>query len=452
VTAIPFTGRGIEAGPRTLSTPRAAAVTRRRWVQVIPKSASLTSLLLACLWALHAAAPSLPGRLYVRLPLLLAIGTALFMRRTTTRTRRMPFAKNGLVAGLGCWLIAASLSAVLNWQTQDVLLTYFVVFVCGAFVYGALSGIVLTRTDLDIAIVGLVIGSLVPLIVGLQTFGTEFGPTNATAFVGAFTDRLRMASYELATFGNRGNTAAFLLIVAPIILAMMLDAKRHWLFRTVCALAMIPVMLNFMIIQVRAGFLTLLGSIVVVWWYKRGARQLPLLAAALVVSWLILFKVEPDAGWMIRDRIVAAITLDTDGDTSVQGRADALQEGVRLAKQHWLLGVGPGAAPTVHSRDSAHQFQINQAMETGFLGFVGTVIFAFAVWICLFRTMVRGRHDDRNDMRFALLIGPASYLTYAVTVNAALSNSTVNTWAILVASMLALMPPFEPRRTRIVRR
>jgi hypothetical protein len=451
VTAIPLTGRGIEtAGARTGAPAPTAA---RRWVNAIPVSSSLiVSVLVACLWGLHAAAPSVPGRLYVRLPLMLVIGMALLMRRAKTRAPGVPFAKNGLVVGLCCWLIAATLSTVLNWQTESVLATYFVVFVCGAFIYATMSHIDLSRTEVDIAIAGLLIGSLFPLINGLQTFGTEFGPTDATMLVAAYTNRIRMGGYEIATFGNRGNTAAFLLILAPILLAVMLDAKRHWMFRAVCALSMVPVVLNFLIIQVRAGFLTLIASAIVVYWFKRGARQLPLFIAGLVVVWLFLFNVAPDAGWMIRDRIVAAVTLDTDGDTSVQGRAEALQEGVRLAKRYWLLGVGPGGGPTVHSRDSAHQFQINQAMETGILGFFGTTLLTVSLFICLIRTMARGRDDETNDVRFMLLIGPASYLAYSVTVNAALNNSSVNTWTVLVVSMLALMPQFEPRRVRAARR
>ena len=451
MTAIPLTGRGIET-PRALkgALPPAAA---RRWVNAIPVSSSLiVSVLVACLWGLHAAAPSVPGRLYVRLPLMLVIGMALLLRRAKTTAVRVPFAKNGLVVGFCCWLIAATLSTVLNWQTDSVLSTYFVLFVCGAFIYATMSHIDLSRTEVDIAIAGLLIGSLFPLINGLQTFGTEFGPTDATMLVAAYTNRIRMGGYEIATFGNRGNTAAFLLILAPILLAVMLDAKRHWTFRAVCALSMVPVVLNFLILQVRAGFLTLIASAIVVYWFKRGARQLPLFITGLVVVWLFLFNVAPDAGWMIRDRIVAAVTLDTDGDTSVQGRAEALQEGVRLAKRYWLLGVGPGGGPTVHSRDSAHQFQINQAMETGILGFFGTTLLAVSLFICLIRTMARGRDDETNDVRFMLLIGPASYLAYSVTVNAALNNSSVNTWTILVVSMLALMPPFEPRRLRAVAR
>src|SRR5206468_6282777 len=98
---------------------------------------------------------------------------------------------------------------------------------------------------------------------------------------------------------------------------------------------------------------------------------------------------------------------------------------------------------------SAHQMQINQAMETGILGLVGSTLFALAVWISLARTLARGSGDEVNDVRFLLLIGPSAYVTYAVWVNAALANGSVNTWPILVASMLAVMPPFEPARAKL---
>jgi O-antigen ligase len=87
-------------------------------------------------------------------------------------------------------------------------------------------------------------------------------------------------------------------------------------------------------------------------------------------------------------------------------------------------------------------------METGVLGLVGCSVFAVGIFISLIRTMARGRDDDANDMRFLLLIGPATYVAYSVSANAALTNSSVNTWAVLVASMLALTPRFQPRRVR----
>src|SRR5262249_23682192 len=150
----------------------------------------------------------------------------------------------------------------------------------------------------------------------------------------------------------------------------------------------------------------------------------------------------------MRERIVAAATVDREGDNSVQERVEAMNEGLHIFRQNWLLGIGPGAGPTANSHDSAHQFQINQAMETGALGMLGSTVLVVGAWLSLALTMARGKQDALNDIRFMLLIGPVSYLTYSTAVNAALSNSSVNTWAVLVASMLALMPPFEPRAVR----
>jgi hypothetical protein len=111
--------------------------------------------------------------------------------------------------------------------------------------------------------------------------------------------------------------------------------------------------------------------------------------------------------------------------------------------------VGPGAALTVHSRDSAHQFQVQQAMETGFLGLLGVCLLSLGIFVSLVRTIARGREDELNDTRFMLLIGPATFVVYAIMANAALNNTTVNTWTILVASMLAVTPAFERRARRV---
>ena len=410
------------------------------------------SLLVALLWGMHAAGPSIPpGRGYLRFGLLFGVSfMCVIWRRSISRIPISGATKSGAVIGLGCWFTGATLSAILNWQTDQVLMTWFVVFFCGALIYAALSGIALTRLGLDVAVVGFIVGSMFPLVAGLQAFGTEFGPPEASTFIAAYTNRIRMAGYETATFGNRGNTAAFLLILAPVLLAIILDRKKHWAFRGFSGLAMIPVVMNFLIVQVRAGFLAFIAALMVVWWFKLGARRIPLLAGALVFGWVILVAVEPDAVWAMRERIVAAVTVDREGVTSVGERVEAMQEGVQIAKRNWLLGIGPGAGPTAHSHDSAHQLQINQAMETGIFGFLGSSIFAAGILICLLRTLARGNADEVNEMRFLLLIGPASYVAYAVAVNAALTNASVNTWAVLVCSMVALMPPFEQRRPHVL--
>ena len=140
------------------------------------------SLLVALLWGMHAAGPSIPpGRGYLRFGLLFGVSfMCVIWRGSISRNRVTGATKHGAVIGLGCWLMAATLSAIFNWQTDQVLFTYFVVFFCGALIYGALSGIALTRIGLDVAMAGFVIGSMFPLVAGLQAFGTEFGPPDAS--------------------------------------------------------------------------------------------------------------------------------------------------------------------------------------------------------------------------------------------------------------------------------
>lgn len=400
---------------------------------------------LACLWAAHAAT-RLPGQGYVRMPLLVVVSVGLLLWRAGSHSPRSPRAnKCGLTVGLACWFFGATLSCLLNWKTDEVLLTYCAVFLCGAAIFVALSGVSLSSAHLDIAIVGLAIGSMFPLINGLLAFAGEWGVPDMTTAVSAYKNVLRMHSYEEITFGNRGNTAAFIVILAPMLLSILLDKRKRRALRAFCAVTLIPVALNLLVLQVRAAFLTLLAALVIVWVFRCGIRRLPVLFMALVLGWLLLFKFQPEVGSMLTDEILPVITADTEGDTSVQGRADAIKEGWQIAERHWLLGIGPGGALTIHSRDSAHQFQVQQAMETGILGLIGATLFSFGVLAALFRTVVRGRRDEVNDIRFLLLIGPASYVTYSIMANAALNSGSLNTWTVLIASMLALMPPFSAR-------
>jgi hypothetical protein len=426
---------------------------KRRLIAQKGRAAASTSLTvgipLAALWALHAAATHLPGAGYLRLPILFVMAAGFVVWRLASGHARPRFThKHGITLGLCCWAAAGTLSAIFNWQTDQVILTYISVFLAGGAVYVALARVELTPADLDVAITGLVVGSLFPLIGGLSAFVSEWGIPDIGTTVSAWQSVTRMDGYGDATFGNRGNTAGFLLIVTPIFLAILFDKRKHLGLRALCGATLVPIALNLLILQVRAAFVTLLLVMAFVWVFKQGFRRVPLFAAAVVLGALLLFKFQPDAGLTMAERLLPALTVDTGGDESVQGRVDAIEEGWQIASNHWLLGIGPGAALTEHSRASAHQFQIQQAMETGILGLVGAILLSFGVWISLFRTMAIGRDDQVNDTRFLLLIGPAAYLTYSVIANAALNNATVNTWTVLVASMLALMPPFERRVRR----
>ena len=83
---------------------------------------------------------------------------------------------------------------------------------------------------------------------------------------------------------------------------------------------------NLFILQVRAAFVSMLAILLCVWVYKCGVRRLPLLIGAGVLGWILLFDVAPDAGLTMGDQLLAAVTVDTEGDTSIQQRAEAIAD------------------------------------------------------------------------------------------------------------------------------
>src|SRR5262245_16034249 len=136
------------------------------------RSISLIGIVLGLLWGAHAAGPhfAVPGT--VRLLALIGGSGAFLMSRAASRSLPPRSGSPTLInAGLGCWFAAATLSTILNWNTDEVVVTYCSVFLAGIALYCALSGIVLTHRDLEWAAVGLAIGSLFPLVSGLLTFG-----------------------------------------------------------------------------------------------------------------------------------------------------------------------------------------------------------------------------------------------------------------------------------------
>ena len=427
---------------------------RRRLVPELTTGATFApariGLLVGGLWALHAAVVQIPRQGYFLVPLVAAAVFGFIVWRMVSHAGRFEVAGKGIISlGLGCWFVAATLSTLLNYQTDQVVLTYCVVFVTGALLFVALSGITLTPGQLDAAAVLLAVGALFPLVSGLFAFFSEWG-TDVSTMVTAYRNVLRMSSYEAVTFGNRGNTAAFLLLVAPLLLTLALDRAKAPALRLFCSAVLSLIAVNLFILQVRAAFVPIAVILPCVWIFKCGLRRLPLLATAGVVGWVLLFNVAPDAGLTMGDQLMAAVTVDTEGDTSIQQRAEAINEGVQIAERNWLLGIGPGGALTRHSHDSAHQFQVQQAMETGILGLIGSTMFSLGIWASLLRTMQR-RRNDVNDVRFALLAGPAAYVLYSVMANATLGFGSLNPWAALLASMIALVPAFTPEPAAVRR-
>ena len=400
---------------------------------------------IAALWALHAAETHLPGPTYLLLPLVVGSAAVFVLWRLASARYRFVFGhKGGLNVALGCWFAGATLSTILNWQTPEVLVTYTSVFVVGAAIFVGLSGVVLSADELDVAVIGLAAGALVPLVAGLAAFVAEWGTPDLPTALSAYRDVMRMALYEAATFGNRGNTAAFLVLLAPILLLTSIDPRKRGWLRAFCAVTLLLVACNLAILQVRAAFVALTVAVVCVWTFRLGVRRVPWLVAVLASAWFLFAAADPDFGLRLQEQMLPVLTVDTDADASVDQRVQAIEEGWRIFERNWAFGIGPGGALSKHPQDSAHQFQVQEAMEIGVLGLVGSTLFSISVLVALGRTMFR-RRDPADEIRFAMLIGPASYVIYAILANVAMGFSSINVWTVLTASMLALAPPFDAR-------
>jgi O-antigen ligase/polysaccharide polymerase Wzy-like membrane protein len=431
--------------------PNIFAAVRRNW------KVSAAGLIVAAMWGFHAAANSLPGRAYLRISglndsarpvgLNIVLLPAFLIAIAGLMLPRVPKARSssrcGIAIGGCCWLLGATLSAVINMRVDQVALTYCVVFLAAMAVYAVFSRVRLTPRDLEIAIAGLVIGSLFPLFDGIQAFRSEWGSIDAETTLSAYRDLFRMQLYETATFGNRGNTAAFVVLVAPVMLWIALDETRSKALRLLCAAALVPVVMNTMILQVRAAFIALMFALALIWGFKLGLKRYPLFAAGLTVAILLLSSYSPDVMATLTDRLRPVVMADTAEDVSVMERADSIKEGLTIAEGNWQLGTGPGSALTRHSHSSAHQFQVQQFMENGILGLLGSALVSFGVLFMMVRTLLRGRDGGTNNMRFALLVGPAAFVIYGVMANATFNIGYVNTWTVIMVSMIALTPPIE---------
>jgi len=241
------------------------------------------------------------------------------------------------------------------------------------------------------------------------------------------------------------------IIVAPLFLWTALDRSRGWLVRSLSAALMLPIVMNVMILQIRAAFIALLFAIAAVFGFKLGLRRYPLFAVGLGLAMLLLVRYSPDIADTMSDRLRPVMTMDTVEDASVGERTASIDEGLTLASRNWLLGVGPGASVKRHSQTAAHQFEVQEFMEIGVLGLIASTLFSVGVLVMLVRTLARGQDLGVNNTRFALLIGPATFVVYGTFSNPTLNVGYINTWAILIASMVALTPRFEGSSTRLGR-
>lgn len=433
---------------------------------------STRTKLLAALFFFAPAAYSYPGRLYyalagmsdsslvsgvhaLLLPSIL-LPAAMLITRSRERRAGTRTALSGHCIGLALlvWFLAATLSCAANAHTEMVPLYYVAGFVSSLLTYWAVRDISMSQRDLNLVLLALSLGSLFPLMDGLHAYYLEFGiPDFATLLYSRYATK-RILDYQMATFGNTANTAAFLLLVGPTFLALALDRSRSRLVRLWFSVCSCLIGIHLVIVQARASFLVLLLLGPIFLYFKRPSK--PVLALVVLALGSVLWQIptlDEDAWSRFSDRFEAAATVDTEHDTSIWERKEAIEEGWSTFLSHWEAGVGPGASRFYNSYTSAHQFNVHQALELGVLGLLASILLSLGVVWRLTDILIRGSSRMVDGDRFTLIIGPVCYLLFGIVADMPLNTGVANTWAVLAFGMLGMVEyrPLESTPPRVRR-
>jgi hypothetical protein len=419
--------------------------------------------LLAALFFFAPAAYSSPGRIYyalagmsesslvsgaqaLLLPSIL-LSAAMLIVRSRERRAGARTALSGHCIGLALlvWFLSATLSCAANAHTEMVPLYYVAGFVSSLVTYWAVRDISMSHRDINIVLLALSVGSLFPLLAGLHAYYAAFGIPEFGTLLFSRYDTKRMLDYQQATFGNTGNTAAFLLLVGPTFLALALDRSRSRLLRLWFSICSCLIGIHLSIVQARASFLVLLLLGPILLYFKRPSKLV--LALGVLALGTVLWQMptidqdayNQDAWSRFSNRFQAAATVDTEHDTSIFGRKEAIEEGWSTFLSHWEAGVGPGASRLYNSYTSAHQFNVHQALELGVLGLLASVLLSLGVVWRLTDILIRGPSRMGDGDRFTLIIGPVCYLLFGIVGDMPLNTGVANTWAVLAFGMLGLV-------------
>lgn len=374
------------------------------WAGLWP-SLAIAPILVLCAVHEHAGGPAFPPR--VVFLLLCLAGLA-------------------LVAGASAFTVDPSKLTIAQWLGS---------YVSPFLIYVGVQMTPFTRRLFAALWIAITVGALIVLFAGLVAYYIEWGvPTGLELLISRY-DAVRMSGYMEATFGNTGNTAAYLALLIPPWFAFLIgrDSKAgpRWLY----LLALIIGIAHLLIVESRTLFLVLIAVLPLLMYYCRLRFAVAIGAFIIVVGAVVLPVI--DAGDRVLDLTVGAFE-GSGGDQSVSERSDAMRIGFKLMLESPALGVGPGNSVKANVYTSAHQYWVNQGAEIGVLGLVLSFVLSMIVFWRFISYVTRRSSHTLADFRFPGIAGAAAYMLYGCFANMPLADSAVNAWIGLFAIMLAL--------------
>lgn len=367
------------------------------------------------------------------------LATLLIVERLCTKNSykiSMTQFNTSLLYILFLWFLAATFSLDINWSIDVANINYVAVYYTSLLVYIAFLNLNLTEEEYIGIFIALALGSLFPLISGVIEYYQYCGIPDSKTFIYTHCDLKKMRHYSQATFGNTGNTAAFLMLIIPPFFALLVHEKLkkqlRWLFGIILFLAVI----NLIIIYSRSAFITLfIASLFIT--YKRSFRFCIMYALILLLFFISIRIIFPDLFSTSANYLNNAILLNSH-DNSVAVRGSAMKIGWQIFLDHFFAGTGPGANIYYNPYTSAHQFNIEQASELGILGFIASILLCLATFI-KFIKIIWDKNLKLCYRTLIFIVGPTSYLFYGTLANMPLNIGVVNSWISLMVALLALV-------------
>ncbi len=307
--------------------------------------------------------------------------------------------------------------------------------------YVLATNLLTTRRELLLAAYLLVAGAAVEAAVGLAQFVLRKGPPSFLIH-GVF-----MRAY--GTFDQPNPFAGYLNLALPLAAALLVANVRRpagrWLFfATTTIAAAVLASLS------RGAWLALFVAAVVL--LDRGGRRSRALVGlgvgcVIIGAWLYAVHLLPASLTVRISTALAIANVDvlhpTPATFSAAQRLAYWIAGEHMFTDHWLLGVGMGNYGAVYPQYAltgwdlglahAHDYYLNQAVETGIVGLGTYLIFLFVafrhLWTCVNRT--------RDAVLRAIAAGVLGMLI-TLSVHNSLDDLYVHGTVVQIATMLAM--------------
>lgn len=335
--------------------------------------------------------------------------------------------------------LAGTASTIANHNTPGVITNYFSGILSTAVLSFAFVNLRINTKSINFIFLTFLLGCMFPLILGLYAYYQDWKIPNLVDLIFSHFNLKKMHEYEIQTFGNSDNTAVFMGMAGVLFYGCLLnDNSRTWRNRIIYGLGFGLVILHLIILEIRSCFFCFFGiTLIMSFIYKRKIFW-GYLIIIFGIFVLLYFIVPNIFGIFMQRMMLAMMWTNADSSQSAAERLDAMRIGWDLFKQNYYLGVGPGASMHYISYGSAHQFNIQQGAELGFIGFFASICLCVLGVGRFIQQTIRYYKTRIGYEKIILTSVPAFYFLDSIIANTPISAGIINTWISLTIVMLLL--------------